>query len=226
VNDPFLHGFVLGVAFSVVVLFCFLPTIVAKKREHPRLAAIFAVNLVGGWTLIGWFVALVWAHSHLPDHREDDGTRPRYANPFAAGGALSGEPVVTTQHGDASWNPQDDYELNEGSDINRERGRNALSEGRDTRSEKDTKHDLRITWIHDVEVCDQTCVVTDVWTTQVRGITVRIESTRIPAGSSAIRLYSSSISLAPGEAFYDSASSEDEIKKRVVGRLRSLLDNQ
>jgi hypothetical protein len=41
----------------------FLPTAVAfeKKRNHHNKGAIFALNLLLGWTLIGWVGALVWA---------------------------------------------------------------------------------------------------------------------------------------------------------------------
>ena len=41
------------------VLLYFLPTLIA--REKPELMAIFLVNLLFGWTVIGWFVALIWA---------------------------------------------------------------------------------------------------------------------------------------------------------------------
>ena len=42
------------------VLLYFMPTIVAMVlREDPLV--IFLVNLFLGWTIIGWFAALVWA---------------------------------------------------------------------------------------------------------------------------------------------------------------------
>jgi Superinfection immunity protein len=41
------------------VLLYFLPTLIA--RDKPDLLAIFLVNLLLGWTVIGWFVALIWA---------------------------------------------------------------------------------------------------------------------------------------------------------------------
>jgi hypothetical protein len=37
----------------------FLPTIAARRKAN--FGAIFALNLLLGWTLIGWVVALVWA---------------------------------------------------------------------------------------------------------------------------------------------------------------------
>ena len=41
------------------VLMYFLPTLIA--RDKPDLMAIFLLNLLLGWTVIGWFVALIWA---------------------------------------------------------------------------------------------------------------------------------------------------------------------
>lgn len=41
------------------VLLYFLPTIIA--RDKPQVLAVFLVNLLLGWTVIGWFVALIWA---------------------------------------------------------------------------------------------------------------------------------------------------------------------
>ena len=39
----------------------FLPTIVALVRGKDSTLAIGVLNLLLGWTLIGWAVALVWA---------------------------------------------------------------------------------------------------------------------------------------------------------------------
>ncbi len=39
----------------------FLPTIIVIRRDHPSSDAIFFVNLLSGWTLVGWLVALVWS---------------------------------------------------------------------------------------------------------------------------------------------------------------------
>jgi hypothetical protein len=42
-------------------LLYFLPTIIG--RHHADSVGIFIVNLLFGWTVIGWFVALIWACS-------------------------------------------------------------------------------------------------------------------------------------------------------------------
>ncbi|WP_439633749.1 superinfection immunity protein [Glycocaulis sp.] len=39
----------------------FLPTIVALARGHHNGFAIFLTNLLLGWTVIGWVVALIWS---------------------------------------------------------------------------------------------------------------------------------------------------------------------
>ena len=42
-----------------MMLLYFLPTLIA--RDKADVMAIFLVNLLFGWTVIGWFVALIWA---------------------------------------------------------------------------------------------------------------------------------------------------------------------
>ena len=44
----------------------FLPAIVAHARKHPRAPAITLLNLLLGWSVIGWVVALIWALKPLP----------------------------------------------------------------------------------------------------------------------------------------------------------------
>ena len=52
--------------FAVLFLFAailayFIPVIVAHNRHKANFSAILALNLLRGWTLIGWVCALVWA---------------------------------------------------------------------------------------------------------------------------------------------------------------------
>lgn len=44
----------------------FLPWIIALMRNHHNTVAIFLVNLLLGWTLIGWVVALIWSFTNRP----------------------------------------------------------------------------------------------------------------------------------------------------------------
>jgi len=39
----------------------FIPAIVASSRGHSQAGAIWVLNILLGWTLIGWVGALVWA---------------------------------------------------------------------------------------------------------------------------------------------------------------------
>jgi hypothetical protein len=45
----------------VTALIYFLPTIIALARGHHNGFAIFLTNLLLGWTLIGWVIALIWS---------------------------------------------------------------------------------------------------------------------------------------------------------------------
>ncbi len=38
-----------------------LPSIIAGWRKHQSGAAICALNILTGWTVIGWIAALVWS---------------------------------------------------------------------------------------------------------------------------------------------------------------------
>lgn len=46
---------------ALLVAFYFLPTGIAIRRDKANLGAIFALNLLTGWTIVGWIIALVWA---------------------------------------------------------------------------------------------------------------------------------------------------------------------
>jgi hypothetical protein len=59
-----IRGFIFGsVAISFVIGLYLAPAIVALARRHHNRGAIFVLNLLLGWTLVGWVVALVWAVS-------------------------------------------------------------------------------------------------------------------------------------------------------------------
>ena len=47
----------------VVLIFAiyFLPTLIAFLRRHKNSLAIFLLNLLLGWTVLGWVVSLVWS---------------------------------------------------------------------------------------------------------------------------------------------------------------------
>jgi ABC-type multidrug transport system permease subunit len=48
------------VIIGVVCLY-FLPSWVAGHRQHRNFNAIFALNILLGWSGLGWIIAFVWA---------------------------------------------------------------------------------------------------------------------------------------------------------------------
>ncbi|WP_079219035.1 superinfection immunity protein [Herbaspirillum robiniae] len=63
--------FVAGSFFVVAPLLYFLPTFEAWLRNHPKLVAIAILNLLLGWTLLGWIAAYVWTFTHTPKKGEN-----------------------------------------------------------------------------------------------------------------------------------------------------------
>jgi predicted branched-subunit amino acid permease len=56
--DNILPG-LFGLAFILILYF--IPFLVAQGNEHRQRPAIFILNLLLGWTVLGWVAALVWA---------------------------------------------------------------------------------------------------------------------------------------------------------------------
>lgn len=54
----FLASFITIVFWLGVYL---IPSIIAGARKHKNTTAILAVNLLFGWTILGWGAALVWS---------------------------------------------------------------------------------------------------------------------------------------------------------------------
>ena len=48
-------------ALLVMLVIYFLPAVVANARGHHNAGAIFLLDLLLGWTLLGWIIAMVWA---------------------------------------------------------------------------------------------------------------------------------------------------------------------
>lgn len=51
---------------TVLFVMYWLPTIVAVVRRTPFVLSVAAVNFFLGWTIIGWFVALIMALAATP----------------------------------------------------------------------------------------------------------------------------------------------------------------
>lgn len=45
----------------LLILFYFTPTFIAYGRSHNSAHAIAVCNFILGWTVIGFFVALIWS---------------------------------------------------------------------------------------------------------------------------------------------------------------------
>ncbi|HTW51723.1 MAG TPA: superinfection immunity protein [Stellaceae bacterium] len=48
------------ILIAIVVLYM-LPTLIAFGRQHPRRQEVTLVNILVGWTLIGWIGVFLWA---------------------------------------------------------------------------------------------------------------------------------------------------------------------
>jgi len=46
---------------GIALVIYFIPTIIAVGRNHQSRMAIMMTNILLGWTLLGWIVALIWS---------------------------------------------------------------------------------------------------------------------------------------------------------------------
>jgi T4 superinfection immunity protein len=54
------------VLFILAAIFYFIPTVIACKRNAGHTGTIFLINLLFGWTVLGWIAALIWAVVETP----------------------------------------------------------------------------------------------------------------------------------------------------------------
>lgn len=57
-------GFYLFIIILSIFIY-FIPTIIACKKDHKNKMIIFVVNLLSGYSIIGWIVSFVWALSNF-----------------------------------------------------------------------------------------------------------------------------------------------------------------
>jgi hypothetical protein len=74
----------MGELILIILAFClyFLPCIVGWNKKH-NAWAIFLLNLLFGWTVVGWIVALIWAATDDPKQvikfeKKEDGVDKLY----------------------------------------------------------------------------------------------------------------------------------------------------
>lgn len=56
-----LHSVILGLTIIAGLCFYFLPSVIAIHRGANCRAAIFFLNLIFGWTIVGWLATVIWA---------------------------------------------------------------------------------------------------------------------------------------------------------------------
>jgi hypothetical protein len=63
-SDPAYGYVLLGTVSGAAVSLYLAPSFIAATRFHPNFSAIVALNVLLGWSFLGWVVALVWALAH------------------------------------------------------------------------------------------------------------------------------------------------------------------
>lgn len=76
--------FIAGATLGASLLVYCLPTLVAAGRRHSDLISVLALNLLLGWTLIGWATSLVWALNHQSPRRGYKSTGALAKCPFCS----------------------------------------------------------------------------------------------------------------------------------------------
>jgi len=57
------------IALLLIATFYLFPLACAVWRGHPKGMQIIALNVILGWTVVGWVAALIWAFSG-PDYKQ------------------------------------------------------------------------------------------------------------------------------------------------------------
>ena len=61
-SNLFATGIPFLICFTIlIVVVYFLPSMIAFNRNHSSRLAILVINLFLGWSLVGWFIALIWS---------------------------------------------------------------------------------------------------------------------------------------------------------------------
>jgi hypothetical protein len=92
---PFFHFH--PIFWLVSLFFYFLPAFLARNK--PNFTSILILNILAGWTFIGWIIALVWALSS--DSRLPVAAPAQTAQPTASGSSFCtacGQPSLVGAH--------------------------------------------------------------------------------------------------------------------------------
>ena len=55
------------IGFVFLLVLYFLPSAVAVLNKHKQINPIMIINLLLGWTILGWVIALAWSVSNNKD---------------------------------------------------------------------------------------------------------------------------------------------------------------
>lgn len=66
-----------AVAYLAALLLYLAPAIIADMRKREDVLAITVVNVLLGWTIVGWVAALVWARHPVSERRLARATKRR-----------------------------------------------------------------------------------------------------------------------------------------------------
>jgi hypothetical protein len=59
-------------AVGIFIFIYFLPAIIAYNRNHHNSTSIFLLNLLLGWSGIGWIAAIIWAFTAVQVNQTTD----------------------------------------------------------------------------------------------------------------------------------------------------------
>lgn len=62
-----------------IVMVYLVPSMIAQRYQHPKQPAILMLNVVLGWTIVGWVIALLWALNPNPAPLPSDEHRTEHS---------------------------------------------------------------------------------------------------------------------------------------------------
>lgn len=84
VLDANQSAFLEDIYLALLVLWIYMfPAFISEQRKHHQHLAITVLNLVLGWTVLGWAIALVWACTNVEQSQTADMPKAkRYLKPL------------------------------------------------------------------------------------------------------------------------------------------------
>jgi Superinfection immunity protein len=77
---------ILGSIILIVLSVYFIPTIIARIRHTKHTSLIFSLNLITGWTVVGWIAGVIWAvAAHPLPKRGPAGSKPLEVDTWSFG---------------------------------------------------------------------------------------------------------------------------------------------